>query len=171
MSNQNLSNPASSIPVTAALLLTLALAACGGGADAGADTAPPDVASMSEAELVEYAQGVHDRVITLDTHDDINAANFTAEQNYTMDLTTQVTTLLFRAKLVLKVNPGRTCLNHSLHHLKGVERTSKTRLGVSNNGSEPITINAANLMMSQPWILILANSVRCAPTSGADGEA
>jgi membrane dipeptidase len=46
---------------------------------------------MSEDELVEYARGVHDRVITADTHDDINPANFTAEQNYTMDLETQVT--------------------------------------------------------------------------------
>jgi len=45
----------------------------------------------SEPALVERARGIHERVITLDTHDDINAANFTAEQNYTMDLETQVT--------------------------------------------------------------------------------
>lgn len=31
----------------------------------------PDVGSMSEAELNEYARGIHDRVITIDTHDDI----------------------------------------------------------------------------------------------------
>ncbi|MBT8403960.1 MAG: dipeptidase [Gemmatimonadetes bacterium] len=47
--------------------------------------------AMSDAELVETARGIHERVITLDTHDDINVANFTAEQNYTMDLSTQVT--------------------------------------------------------------------------------
>jgi hypothetical protein len=34
---------------------------------------------------------IHERVITLDTHDDINAANFTEERNYTQDLSTQVT--------------------------------------------------------------------------------
>ncbi|MEJ2538413.1 MAG: dipeptidase [Gemmatimonadota bacterium] len=44
----------------------------------------------SEASLVERARGIHERVITLDTHDDINPANFTAERNYTQDLETQV---------------------------------------------------------------------------------
>lgn len=63
------------------------LAACGGGEPA-ADT-PAE--APSEASLVETARGIHERVITLDTHDDINAGNFTAEQNYTMDLSTQVT--------------------------------------------------------------------------------
>jgi membrane dipeptidase len=64
-------------------------AACGGGEGApgggdGALTAEPDAA------LVERARGIHERVITLDTHDDINPSNFTAERNYTMDLETQV---------------------------------------------------------------------------------
>jgi len=45
---------------------------------------------MSEADLVEKARGIHERVITLDTHDDISTSNFTEEQNYTMDLPTQV---------------------------------------------------------------------------------
>ncbi|MEQ9105027.1 MAG: membrane dipeptidase [Rhodothermales bacterium] len=45
----------------------------------------------SEEALVERARGIHERVITLDTHDDINVSNFTEEQNYTMDLSTQVT--------------------------------------------------------------------------------
>ncbi len=60
-----------------ALLFTLpALAACG---------------QETEDDLIERARGIHDRVITLDTHDDINPANFTAERNYTMDLPTQIT--------------------------------------------------------------------------------
>jgi membrane dipeptidase len=79
--------PALSIPTAFYLLAAVALSACGTAADADG----PDVASMSESELVEYARGVHDRVITMDTHDDINAANFTVEQNYTMDLPNQVT--------------------------------------------------------------------------------
>jgi microsomal dipeptidase-like Zn-dependent dipeptidase len=57
--------------------------------------AVPEVAvlqsSLSEQELVALAQGIHDRVITLDTHVDINTANFTADNNYTADLDTQVT--------------------------------------------------------------------------------
>ena len=44
----------------------------------------------SEEELRVRALGIHERVITLDTHDDISPANFTAERNYTMDLETQV---------------------------------------------------------------------------------
>ncbi len=62
--------------------LTL-LAACGGAADAPT--------AESEEDLVARARGIHQRVITLDTHDDISPANFTAERNYTMDLGTQVT--------------------------------------------------------------------------------
>ncbi|MGB1376032.1 MAG: dipeptidase, partial [Rhodothermales bacterium] len=49
------------------------------------------VAEETEEELVERARGVHERIITLDTHDDINTSNFTEERNYTMDLPTQVT--------------------------------------------------------------------------------
>ena len=47
-------------------------------------------AAETEEELVERARGIHERVITLDTHNDINVANFTEEANYTMDLPTQV---------------------------------------------------------------------------------
>ena len=43
-----------------------------------------------EAELLERARGIHERVITLDTHNDISTSNFTEERNYTMDLPTQV---------------------------------------------------------------------------------
>jgi microsomal dipeptidase-like Zn-dependent dipeptidase len=39
---------------------------------------------------VARARGIHERVITLDTHDDISAANFTAERNYTSDIGNQV---------------------------------------------------------------------------------
>jgi len=48
------------------------------------------VEEMSEGELIEYARGIHERVITLDTHCDIRVSNFTAERNYTQDLSTQV---------------------------------------------------------------------------------
>jgi microsomal dipeptidase-like Zn-dependent dipeptidase len=44
----------------------------------------------SEADLINRARGIHERVITLDTHNDINASNFTAERNYTQDLGNQV---------------------------------------------------------------------------------
>jgi len=40
--------------------------------------------------LTKKARGIHERVMTLDTHDDISPANFTAECNYTQDLGNQV---------------------------------------------------------------------------------
>ncbi len=40
--------------------------------------------------LVAKARAIHERVITLDTHDDISANNFRDDCNYTMRLTTQV---------------------------------------------------------------------------------
>lgn len=46
--------------------------------------------SKDEAALIAKAQKIHKDVITLDTHDDINTANFTEAVNYTQDLNTQV---------------------------------------------------------------------------------
>ena len=46
--------------------------------------------SQAEAALIAKAKGIHDRVIKLDTHNDIEPANFTPDCNYTMRLTTQV---------------------------------------------------------------------------------
>ena len=46
--------------------------------------------AQDESALVARARAIHDRVITLDTHNDIDPANFTAACNYTMRLTTQV---------------------------------------------------------------------------------
>jgi len=40
--------------------------------------------------LIEKAKKIHQNVITIDTHDDINVKNFTKEKNYTQDLPTQV---------------------------------------------------------------------------------
>ncbi len=61
------------------LLAALAVSACAADETGG------------EAELRELARGIHERVITLDTHVDINPDNFTAGRNYSMDLPTQVT--------------------------------------------------------------------------------
>jgi membrane dipeptidase len=46
--------------------------------------------SQSEAALAAKARAIHDHVIKLDTHNDIEPRNFTADCNYTMRLTTQV---------------------------------------------------------------------------------
>jgi membrane dipeptidase len=45
---------------------------------------------QGEDALVARARAIHERVITLDTHNDINPSNFTRECNYTMRLTNQV---------------------------------------------------------------------------------
>ena len=47
-------------------------------------------AQSDDAALIAKARAIHSRVITLDTHNDIDPANFTADCNYTMRLTTQV---------------------------------------------------------------------------------
>jgi membrane dipeptidase len=47
-------------------------------------------ANKSDTALIAKARGIHDRVLKLDTHNDIEPANFTPECNYTMRLTTQV---------------------------------------------------------------------------------
>jgi membrane dipeptidase len=44
----------------------------------------------AQQDLVARAGAIHQRVITLDTHNDIDPANFTPDCNYTMRLTTQV---------------------------------------------------------------------------------
>jgi membrane dipeptidase len=48
------------------------------------------IAQAPDAELIARARAIHERVITLDTHVDINPANFTRERNYTQRLETQV---------------------------------------------------------------------------------
>lgn len=47
-------------------------------------------AQTDDAALRAKARRIHEHVITLDTHNDINPAYFTADCNYTMRLTTQV---------------------------------------------------------------------------------
>ena len=47
-------------------------------------------AQAADPALVAKARAIHDRVIALDTHVDINPSNFTADTNYTQRLRTQV---------------------------------------------------------------------------------
>ncbi|MFK7833377.1 MAG: dipeptidase [Winogradskyella sp.] len=44
-----------------------------------------------EDQLIAKAKAIHDRIITLDTHCDINVKNFTDDVNYSQDLDTQIT--------------------------------------------------------------------------------
>ena len=53
-------------------------------------TARISPAQSNDAALIAKAKRIHDRVIKLDTHNDIEPANFTPDCNYTMRLTTQV---------------------------------------------------------------------------------
>ena len=80
---------------TAITFLTAFLTACSEGPTPTQSTAPvaepvANAAVETEQQLVERALGIHERVITLDTHADINTSNFTPEVNYTSDLDTQV---------------------------------------------------------------------------------
>ncbi len=88
-----------------AATLALALAGCGGPetgqSSLETEQQPLETARQSleieepsaeiEEQLLERARGIHERVITLDTHIDIDTANFTADNNYSSDLDTLVT--------------------------------------------------------------------------------
>src|SRR6202051_3777255 len=47
-------------------------------------------AQSGDQALIAKAKGIHERVLKLDTHNDIEPSNFTADCNYKMRLTTQV---------------------------------------------------------------------------------
>ena len=74
------------------LLLLCLFIACSGDSNETTNSvqSTPAPAVETEEELIIRARGIHDRVITLDTHADINTSNFTATNNYTQDLDTQV---------------------------------------------------------------------------------
>lgn len=81
--------------LTTVSLLAALLAACGDNPAptqaSGAAAAPASPSAVeSEQQLVQRALGIHERVITLDTHADINTSNFTPDNNYTSNLDTQV---------------------------------------------------------------------------------
>ena len=61
-----------------------------GGLIVSAAIAGVAAAPQAEQDLVARARAIHERVITLDTHNDIDPNNFTRGCNYTMRLTTQV---------------------------------------------------------------------------------
>jgi membrane dipeptidase len=46
--------------------------------------------NSAEEKVLKKARSIHDAVITIDTHNDFNVANFTPEKNYTQRLSTQV---------------------------------------------------------------------------------
>lgn len=58
--------------------------------DSAANSSPALQASDSDQDLIARAREIHERVITLDTHDDINTRDFTLENNYSSDTNTQV---------------------------------------------------------------------------------
>ena len=67
------------------------LVACSEPDPSGPIASPESDTAETEEQLTERAVAIHSRVITLDTHADINTENFTATRNYTEDLDTQVT--------------------------------------------------------------------------------
>src|SRR6056300_331192 len=75
-----------------AAIIALSISACGDSPEVAAPVSdvPADSRQENDAELVNRARGIHDRVITIDTHADINTGNFTETVNYTMNLDTQV---------------------------------------------------------------------------------
>ena len=74
-----------------AALIALAAAFLVGPVHSVVQGAPADIfGQQADAALVARARGIHERVITADTHVDIGVNNFRPECNYTMRLTNQV---------------------------------------------------------------------------------
>jgi membrane dipeptidase len=71
----------------------------GAAAAAALTIADPRIAAQTapDAALVQRARAIHERVITLDTHADIDVADFTPQRNYTQRLDTQVNLPLMEA--------------------------------------------------------------------------
>jgi membrane dipeptidase len=67
-------------------------ALCAGAVFTSSSHATPPAAKVSaEQALIEKAKGIHKRVLTLDTHADIDINNFAFSRNYSQDLENQVT--------------------------------------------------------------------------------
>ena len=66
------------------------MVSCEQTADQGKTNTNEKKTSMSEEEILAKAKEIHEEVITLDTHVDINTENFTKEKNYTQNLDIQV---------------------------------------------------------------------------------
>jgi len=67
------------LPISVLVLLSAALA-----------PSPAPAQGTADAALIQKARAIHDRVIALDTHNDIDPGNFTRQKNYTQRLDTQV---------------------------------------------------------------------------------
>lgn len=88
------------LPLTALLSFAVLLSHCGQSespsqSPSQSSTPAPTAQSAApvtetEEALVARARGIHERVIVMDTHVDINTANFTVANNYIDDLPTQV---------------------------------------------------------------------------------
>jgi membrane dipeptidase len=79
--------------VVAAAVVPGPLRADGAGSGAtatSAQAAPRAPATQNDEALLKKAHAIHDKVIALDTHNDISPADFTAARNYTQRLDTQV---------------------------------------------------------------------------------
>lgn len=67
-------------------------ALCAGAVFTSSSYATPPAAKVSaDQALIEKAKGIHKRVLTLDTHADIDINNFAFSRNYSQDLENQVT--------------------------------------------------------------------------------
>lgn len=76
-------------PLPIALIIS---ALCAGAVFTSSSYATPPAAKVSaEQALIEKAKGIHKRVLTLDTHADIDINNFAFSRNYSQDLENQVT--------------------------------------------------------------------------------
>ena len=101
----------------------------------------------NEDALVKKAHAIHDKVIALDTHNDISPTDFTAERNYTQRLDTQVNLPkmveggLDASFFIVYVGQGPADARRLRERLQAGESRSSTRSIGSPSRSRPTRFN------------------------------
>ena len=91
--------------------------------------------NLSEKDLIKKAKEIHKRVITIDTHVDINPQNFNSQINYTRDLHTQVNLpkmreggldavffIVYTGQKGLDKKSYQTAYNHAIKSFEAIHR-------------------------------------------------
>ena len=110
-------------------------------------------AQTSNQDILQKAKEIHENAITIDTHNDINVNNFTAEKNYTMNLDTQVNLpkmekggmdvtwlIVYTGQKELNAEGYRAAYENAISKFEAIHRLTEEiapdKIGLATNSSE-----------------------------------
>ena len=110
-------------------------------------------AQTSNEDILQKAKEIHENAITIDTHNDINVNNFTAEKNYTMNLDTQVNLpkmekggmdvtwlIVYTGQKELNAEGYRAAYENAISKFEAIHRLTEEiapdKIGLATNSSE-----------------------------------